>query len=228
LQLVSNPALVARTGDLPAEVLAEILAEEDSPKLQFACDLARQLARAGKKVVIWSTFVGNVELITRRLADLGADYIHGGVDAGSDEEEDTREWKIKKFHETGRNWVLVANPAACGEGISLHEVCHHAVYVDRNYNAGQYLQSEDRIHRLGLRKDQATTVDILCCRGTIDESVNERLMAKVARMAAVLNDHDLNIDPVSFDPLEIDDDERLDDEDVQSFVRHLTDVTEEA
>jgi len=221
LQITSNPALVAKGADLPQDILADLLSSDDSPKLREACDRARKLARDGKKVVVWTTFVDNVELIARRLADLGAAYIHGGVDAGSEEEEETREWKIKNFHEPGRNWVLVANPAACGEGISLHEVCHHAIYVDRNYNAAQYLQSEDRIHRLGLPKNQATTVEILCCPDSIDESVNERLIMKARRMGEVLNDHDLHIDPISFDPEAIDDDEALDDDDVASLLAHL-------
>jgi SNF2 family DNA or RNA helicase len=115
----------------------------------------------------------------------------------------------------------VANPAACGEGISLHEVCHHAIYVDRNYNAAQYLQSEDRIHRLGLPKNQNTIVEILCCPDSIDESVNDRLIMKARRMAEVLNDHDLHIDPVSFDPEAIDDDEAIDYEDLNSLLAHL-------
>jgi SNF2 family DNA or RNA helicase len=228
LQLTSNPALLARSFDFPADLLSEILVDDDSPKIKMACEYARQLAKAKKKVVIWSTFVGNVELISRRLADLGADFIHGGVDAGSEEEEDTREWKIRKFHEPDKNWVLVANPASCGEGISLHEICHHAIYVDRNYNAAQYIQSEDRIHRLGLPKGQSTTVDILSCPGTIDGSVNERLVAKVRRMSDVLNDPHLQIDPVSFDPAAIDDDESLDLEDVSSLIRHLHKATEDA
>lgn len=221
LQITSNPALLARAGNLPTEILGDLLAEEDSPKIEFACARARELVQSKKKVVIWTTFVENVEVISRRLADLGADYIHGGVDAGSDEEEDTREWKIKKFHVPDENWVLVANPAACGEGISLHEICHHAIYVDRNYNAAQYLQSEDRIHRLGLDPNQQTTVEILCCADSIDESVDERLRVKVRRMGEVLNDKDLNIDPVSFDPAAINDDEALDEDDVRSLVSHL-------
>lgn len=221
LQIASNPAMVAKSAELPQDILVEILSSDDSPKLREACDRARNLARGGKKVVIWTTFVDNVELIAKRLADLGAAYIHGGVDAGSEEEEDTREWKIKNFHERGRNWVLVANPAACGEGISLHEVCHHAIYVDRNYNAAQYLQSEDRIHRLGLPKNQRTIVEILCCPSSIDESVNDRLITKARRMGEVLNDRDLHIDPISFDPDAIDDDEALDEEDISSLLVSL-------
>ena len=145
LQLVSNPALLLKSDiDLPDELFSTLL-EGDAPKIKFACLRARKLVSEGKKVIIWSNFVENVELIAERLSDLGADYIHGGVEAGSEEEEDTRERKIKRFHEDQDANVLVANPAACAEGISLHTVCHNAIYVDRNYNAAQYLQSEDRI-----------------------------------------------------------------------------------
>ena len=39
--------------------------------------------------MIWSSFVQNVELIALRLSDLGAEYIHGGVDAGDENDFDT-------------------------------------------------------------------------------------------------------------------------------------------
>lgn len=224
LQLTANPSLLAKTANVNPDLLADVLAEGDSPKLEYVCDRARELASSGKKVVIWSSFVDNVELISNRLRDIGANYIHGGVDAGSDLEEDTREGKIRRFHEDKTAMVLVANPAACGEGISLHRVCHHAIYLDRNYNAAQYLQSEDRIHRLGLRKDQLTYVEIVCCTDSIDLSVDDRLRMKVAKMAEVLNDEELHIDPISFDPDDINDNEAMDEEDAQSFVEHLKTV----
>src|SRR5262249_7274827 len=115
--------------------------------------------------------------------------------------------------------VLVANPAACGEGISLHEVCHHAIYVDRNYNAAQYLQSEDRLHRLGLKK--RPIIEILACPATVDMSVNSRLITKVRLMGAVLTDYNLNIAPISFDPADINNDEQMDDADGVSLLEHL-------
>jgi SNF2 family DNA or RNA helicase len=199
LQVVSNPALLARLEfDHPA-ILSDVLEEGDSPKLEYACFRARQLAHAGSKSIIWSSFVSNVELVARRLLDLGAEFIHGGVDAGSEDEEGTREQKIKRFHEDPSCWTLVANPAACGEGISLHTVCHHAIYLDRNYNAAQFLQSQDRIHRLGLRKKQITYVEILSSPETVDESVNRRLNEKIANMARVLSDPSLMVEPEEVD-----------------------------
>ena len=90
---------------------------------------------------------------------MGADFIHGGVDAGDENDFDTREGKIKRFHTDDTCKVLVANPAACSEGISLHKVCQNAIYLDRSFNAAHYMQSEDRIHRLGLAPDAKPQIE---------------------------------------------------------------------
>ena len=88
--------------------------------------------------------------------------------------------------------MLVANPAACSEAISLHTVCHHAIYVDRTFNAAQYLQSVDRIHRLGLKATQKTTVEILVSPSSIDEVINDRLLRKIANMERILQDDSIH------------------------------------
>ena len=180
------------------------LAEGRGPKLRYVLQRARSLAREGKKVLIWSTFVENVEHIAHSLQDLGAVYIHGGVDAGDENDDETREGKIRLFHDDPNVMVMVANPAAAGEGISLHMICHHAIYLDRSFNAAQYLQSEDRIHRLGLPFDQDTIIEIVECVGTVDETVRQRLEFKVGQMAAALNDSGLTISPVPIVPDEED------------------------
>jgi SNF2 family DNA or RNA helicase len=220
LQLVSNPMLLSKEKISHEGLLAEILSDEDSPKIAYVCNRARQLAMEGKKTLIWSAFVDNVELISERLSDLGADFIHGGVEAGSEEEDQTREHKIKRFHDVDSAMVLVANPAACSEGISLHTVCHHAIYLDRNFNAAQFLQSEDRIHRLGLLADQETIIEIVCCPDTVDEVVDSRLKSKVQKMAEVLDDPSLMYDPVVLDPDVTD----LDEGDVQELLKYLTEA----
>ena len=84
--------------------------------------------------------------------------------------------------------MLLANPAACGEGVSLHHWCHHAVYLDRSFNASHFLQSQDRIHRLGLHADTVTTFTLLMSRGTIDETVGARLIEKVAALSTLMDD----------------------------------------
>ena len=56
----------------------------------------------------------------------------------------------------GRFRVLVTNPQTLAESVSLHSVCHDAVYFEYSYNLVHLLQSKDRIHRLGLPDDQKT------------------------------------------------------------------------
>ena len=222
MQFVSNPALlIYDTNYTFSQDLCELLLEEDSPKIEYACNRARELALQGQKVIIWTSFVRNVELISNRLADLGADYIHGGVDAGSEYESDTREGKLKRFREDKNAFVLVANPAAASEGISLHTVCHTAIYVDRSFNAAQYLQSVDRIHRLGLDRDIDTNIEILECVRTVDQIIGTRLSDKINRMATVLNDPSLQI---VYDPYLLENDIQaggIDQSDIEEILKHL-------
>ncbi len=210
LQISSNPLLVVNrlTGDEPENYLygdhtveaifRAIYEQGDSPKIRKAHELALDLARGGRKSVIWSAFTGNVERLADLLAEVDATFIHGGVETGDQDDPSTREGRLKRFNDPGSScMVLVANPAAGGEGISLHHVCHDAIYVDRSFNAAHYLQSVDRIHRLGLPPDVVTRIHLLESvaphgMGSIDYSVRRRLVDKLRVMADILNDTDLH------------------------------------
>ncbi|WP_341789635.1 C-terminal helicase domain-containing protein [Rickettsia endosymbiont of Polydrusus tereticollis] len=223
-QFVSNPALLSREiGFVHSDLLQAVLAEGDGPKLKYVLKRARELVRDNQKVLIWSSFVKNVEYIAQRLVDLGAVYIHGGVDAGEEDDDETREGKIKLFHDDPNIKIMVANPAAASEGVSLHKICHYAIYLDRTFNAAHYLQSEDRIHRLGLSPNEQTTIEIVECARTIDETVRERLNFKVGKMAEALEDSSLKIDPIPIDPISTDDPEGyvmgLLPEDIEALLR---------
>ncbi|MBN9372703.1 DEAD/DEAH box helicase [Hydrogenophaga sp.] len=224
LQFVSNPALLSSEISFAhPDLLAGVLAEGDGPKLKYVLKRARQLAREGHKVLIWSSFVRNVEFIAQRLADLGAVYIHGGVDAGDEDDDETREGKIKLFHDDPNVRIMVANPAAASEGVSLHRVCHHALYLDRTFNAAHYLQSEDRIHRFGLPPEQKTRIEIVECLDSVDETVRMRLGLKIGAMAEALDDSSLRPDPIALDPIDIEDYEEystgLSSDDIEALLK---------
>ena len=204
----SNPDIYDRIMLMKSELI------DYGPKIRFACERARELAAEGKKVLIWSTFVNNVELIASELDDLGALYIRGDVRTEefdpnsyfqnlgnnvSEEEESTREERIHKFKTSDECMVLVANPAAAGEGISLHDVCHHAIYVDRNFDAREFMQSMDRIHRYGkdsqgdiICQKYDTTIEILRCNNSIDQAIDNNLKRKMTAMYKWLNDDSLS------------------------------------
>ncbi|MFT6658542.1 DEAD/DEAH box helicase [Maritalea sp.] len=202
LQLSVSPSLAlnAMANDdveVSSAIVDSVLEEGHSQKLQAVMDHARELAHEGKKVVIWTIFTGTILSLDSALADLNPVYIHGGVPSGDASDETTREGKIRRFHEDPNCSVLIANPAAAGEGISLHTVCHNAIYVDRSYVSTHYLQSIDRIHRLGLSPDQETNIFVYRTKapaeiGSIDLSVSRRLTQKIRNMQELLNDPDLH------------------------------------
>ena len=100
--------------------------------------------------------------------------------------------------------------------------CHDAVYLDRTFNAGVFLQSVDRIHRLGLASDVRTNVTVLQSTASIDQTVSTRLEAKIENMRVILNDPGLSelALPVD-DPLPDEQLENLDGKDVALSIEHL-------
>ena len=117
--------------------------------------------------------------------------IHGGIPHDDPGAPRSRVRELARFRHDADCHVLLANPAALGEGVSLHDVCRDAIYVDRTFNAGQYLQSVDRIHRLGLNPGDEIRITLLLSAATIDEIVDARVREKAMRLAAILDDPDL-------------------------------------
>ena len=195
LQFTSNPKLLINEHIEDIEPLNSMLKEltiSQIPKIYYTLNKTRELVNKGERVVIWSIFKKNIHYIQENLKDLGADFIHGDVSTGREDEPGTRENKIRKFKQ-GDLKVLVANPASCSEGISLHKHCHNAIYVDRSFNLAHYLQSMDRIHRVGLDKNVETNIEILCVRETIDIDVHGRLKLKKEKMDKFLDKKDISV-----------------------------------
>lgn len=197
-----------------------------SPKMNRAILLARELARKGQKVLIWTIFTDTINKLEDRLADLNPVVLKGGVPNGDQNDLDTREGRIHRFHNDPNCHVIIANPAAVAEGISLHKVCHHAIYLDRSFNATHYLQSIDRIHRLGLAPNIDTHIHILQTKapkgiGSIDYSVSRRLMKKIRAMQELLDDDDLHQIALDEENADIPIDETIEIEDILDLIDRL-------
>lgn len=167
--------------------------ELESPaKLETLMRLVGQLRLQGEKVVIWSNFVETLKLICARIKALGhgAELIYGATptENSSVQEELTREKIIAEFvrRSSGLD-VLVANPAACAESISLHKECSHAIYYDLSYNCAQYLQSLDRIHRVGGSENKIAHYHFLQYADTVDEDILTNVQKKSRNMSAVID-----------------------------------------
>jgi SNF2 family DNA or RNA helicase len=230
LQAASVPEALAGTltdssGDLP-QLMRAAIAEGPSARIVKAVEMARELASSGRKVLIWTIFTAAVEKLRNLLGDLNPTVIYGAIGTGSEDDEGTREGNLKKFKQDKSCWVMIANPAAASEGMSLHMHCHDAIYVDRSYNAAHYLQSIDRIHRLGLPDDVLTNIYILRNElplgvGSIDLSVGRRLKTKIRNLEQLLEDPDLNDLALDEENASVPIDESISIEDIDDLIQEI-------
>lgn len=202
LQLSSNPtlALNAITRNTPgfnSGIVERVLTEGPSTKMRAVEARVRELFAKGRKTVVWTIFTDTILQMEGLLSDMNPVSLYGSIKSGEPSDLETREGRIRRFHEDPNCAVLIANPAAAGEGISLHHVCHDALYLDRTYVSTHYLQSIDRIHRLGLPPGVETNIEIFQTMtapglGCIDHSVSRRLAKKIREMQKMLDDTDLH------------------------------------
>ena len=160
---------------------------ERPAKLDYLTELVSEFQKKNLKVLIWAHFRGTLELIINHLSQKGylCKLIYGATPTEKTliGEEETREKIRSEFIDPNSNLnILVANPAACGESISLHKTCYHAIYYDLSYNCAQYLQSLDRIHRIGGSEINQANYYYLQYKDSIDEDILSNLMRKSARM----------------------------------------------
>lgn len=172
-------------GTSAMELLRDLPLYELNPKYQEVRSIVEKNAARGRKTLIWSTFVRNLKSLERMLAEFNPALIHGGTTDRDDE--------LRRFRQDATCAVLLSNPATLGEGVSLHHECHDAVYVDRDFSAGRFLQSLDRIHRLGLAPSTITKITVLAAAGTIDEVVEDRLARKLEFMGGILDDPNVRV-----------------------------------
>ena len=169
VQAASNPRLIDESwqGE-PAkfleldEIVREIVEERDG------------------KIVIWTNYLRNVAELVKRYEKLGSSGFSGEVPPAK------RAETISCFQSGAGSplRVLVAVPAAGGVGITL-TAAQTAVYVEKTWNAEHWMQSVDRIHRIG----QSGTVNIISLSASaVDELIHWNLRRKEKAQAKVLGD----------------------------------------
>lgn len=189
-----HPPLDVPPGSPLWDLLQQYNQYETPAKFRQLAEMVEANASQGRKTLIWSNFVRNLQALERMLAVYQPALIYGGIPSefADPNAVRTREGELARFRTDPACAVLLANPAAMSEGVSLHQVCHDAIYLDRTFNAGQYLQSIDRIHRLGLAPGQETRITFLVTAGTIDEVIDSRIKEKAERLGEMLDDPDLS------------------------------------
>jgi superfamily II DNA or RNA helicase len=220
LAVATNPALVLQ-GDRALSwdpdvrgVLDEIRTEADLRSLVAQCrpaklarvaDIARDHAGDGRKLLVWTNFLGTVDELRRLLADHRPAVITGATPSEAPEAPADRARELARFRADVDCEVLIATPQTLGEGVSLHRTCQSQVHVDRTFNAGLYLQALDRTHRVGMPPGVRARAVTLVSENTIDERVERVLGEKLERMRKALADPGLQLlslpddDPDSLD-----------------------------
>lgn len=174
-------------GDLPS-LIADPTRHIRPAKVVRAAQLVAENRAQGRKTVVWSGFLGNIEALTTVLARHRPAVVTGATPIDDPAGRADRRAQLDRFRRDQDCWALVATPQTLGEGVSLHLAAWDQVHLDRGYAAGTWLQAIDRTHRLGLPADAHPTCTVLLAARTIDERVNDVLNRKVAALAAALRD----------------------------------------
>lgn len=148
--------------------------------------LNEEILISGGKAIIWTIFIQNAKELKTFLETNG---IESKLLIGEIPQE-SREITIEKFNNPNNRdfQVVIANPFSVAESISLHKGCHNAIYLERDYNASNFIQSKDRIHRVGLDDNQITNYYYIVSQNSIDSVINDRLNDKIERMEKIIND----------------------------------------
>src|SRR5581483_6980942 len=149
-------------------------------KLPALCSLIGQVVDAGEKAIVWSSFTETVDWLKRELESFGPVKVHGKMtypDRGK---------AIADFKNDAETRVLIATPGAAKEGLTL-TVANHAIFYDRSFSLDDYLQAQDRIHRISQVKKCFVTN--IVANHTVDTWVEVLLSAK--RLAAMLAQGDI-------------------------------------
>lgn len=207
-----------------SDVLKTILEYEsnETPSKFIAVEkLVRNIIENGGKVVIWATFIHTILGLKQYLSAQGiaCQELYGATpvekSGASDDEDDdalTREKIVRQFQDEECPFkVIIANPFAVAESISLHKACHNAIYIERSFNAAHFVQSKDRIHRYGLEPDTITNYYFIVSQDSIDETIDLRLNEKERRMTEIMESMPIPL----FTNVSAD----LGDEDIKALIR---------
>jgi SNF2 family DNA or RNA helicase len=168
-QIASNPALLMPNTQTPGkfDVLDGLL--EDI------------LSVPGRKVILWSVYVGTIEALIERYSRYGAVAIYGRIPTGE------RQDIAARFQQDPNTRLLIGNPAAAGTGFTL-TAASYTIYESMSWRFDHYAQSQDRNHRIG--QNMPVTYMRLIAADTIDEAVASALERKAGMARTLLSDGD--------------------------------------
>ena len=170
VQVASNPKLVDESF------------QGYSVKENVLSSLLEQIISSGEKCIVWTNFIENVEYFTKKYSEYGSVKIHGGMKI-IDRNQSVERFRTEDYR------VLFATPASAKEGLTL-TMANHVIFYDRGFSLDDYLQAQDRIHRISQKK--TCYVHNIIINGSIDEWVDVLLQAKQNAASLAQGDITLN------------------------------------
>jgi SNF2 family DNA or RNA helicase len=135
------------------------------------------------KAIIWGHWQRDIKNIIKAIVD---EYGPGSVvDYYGLTPQDERQDNIRKFQNDPKCRFLVGTPQTGGYGITLTQA-NTVIYYSNGYDLEKRLQSEDRAHRIGQKKN-VTYVDLIC-EDTVDEKIVKALRKKINVASQVLGE----------------------------------------
>jgi len=146
-------------------------------------ELMNILEETEGKAIIWANYQKDM---TQILDNISKEYGPGSVVDyyGLTPQEDRQE-NIRKFQSDPKCRFLVGTPSTGGYGITL-TAANTVIYYSNGYDLEKRLQSEDRAHRIGQKKN-VTYIDIIC-EDTVDEKIVKALRDKINIASEVLGE----------------------------------------
>jgi SNF2 family DNA or RNA helicase len=135
------------------------------------------------KAIIWANYQKD---ITQIVENIEKKYGPGSVVSyyGLTPQEE-RQDNIRQFQHDPKCRFMVGTPSTGGYGITL-TAANTVIYYSNGYDLEKRLQSEDRAHRIGQKKN-VTYIDIIC-EDTIDEKIVKALRDKINIASEVLGE----------------------------------------
>lgn len=152
-----------------------------SGKWELFTELLSECLDSEQKIVVYSQYVGMIDIITRYLADQNVGYV---ALTGSSR---NRGKIIQRFEKDTDCRVFVGSLKAGGVGIDL-VAASVVIHYDRWWNAAREDQATDRVHRIGQKR--GVQVFKLVTEGTLEEKISAIIARKKDLMESIVKEDD--------------------------------------
>jgi hypothetical protein len=163
-QLCDHPAMANNAWDPPLG---------RSEKFDLVVEKIQEIHEAGESCVVFTNFLGTLNLLERVLGEAGLRYIR------IDGQTRDRQGLIDAFNRGGYTAAL-CSVLASGHGINL-TAANHVIHVDNWFSPAVEDQATDRVHRIG--QTRTVYVHKILVQNTLEEKID----ALIKRKRGIIN-----------------------------------------